>query len=398
MPLRPLRFLLLFVCAFACSASAQHAVGVRDVAWTNTTAQGTAVLTARVHYPAVNAGLNQLVLPRPNGWPTVVFLHGFGLIGNDYTELGNALARAGFIAVMSNTAQLGNLTQEYDGRALFTAVCAANRADPFFGSFDTTAIALLGHSMGGGNVANVLAHNPGYRCGLALAPVPPRTGNGALVGVPLGVVVGTGDATTPFLMNAQPFYQSLTAYRQIKFLHLLGPNCNHNDVAGLALTTAAHREVFAHVCDLAIAHLERFLLERAAALEDTIGENSRAVSQFVSLTHEFERPQIWTAEPLRMGHRVRLSMAGEPGLVGTIAALSQVGNPIATPLGTLRLDPSRAIVGVYGFVGPGRRFDYTMIVPNSPAFVGVRFSLQAFGNGRSGGPLLGNAIDLQIVH
>ncbi|MCA8963791.1 MAG: hypothetical protein H6838_03420 [Planctomycetes bacterium] len=393
---RHLPRLLLIVCTFAVAAMAQHAVGTRVVAWPNPTSLGSPVLTARVHYPAVTAGVNAPVLPRSNGWPTVVFLHGFALLGNDYHELGDELARAGFVAVMSNTAQLNNLTQEYDGRALFTAVCLANRCDALSGAFDVGAIGLVGHSMGGGNVANVLANNPGYRCGLSLAPVSPLAGRAALVHVPLGIIAGMGDSTTPLLLNAQPFYQSMTGYRQIKSLHLLSQNCNHNNVAGLLLTTAAHRAVFANARDLGVAFLRRFLLGQAAALEDTIGDHAKSGSQFVALTHEFERPQIWLAGPLRIGSRVRLSMAGEPGIAGTLAAFSQIPSPLPTPVGPLHLDPATTIVGVYSFVGTGRRYDYTMIVPNDPAFVGVSFSLQAFGNGRNGGPILGNAIDLCI--
>ncbi len=389
--------LLLAVCTFAGFATAQYAVGTRDVAWPNPTAQGSAVLSARVHYPAATTGVNVRVLPRVNGWPTIVFLHGFAMLGNHYGELGDELASAGFVVVMSNTAQLNNLAQENDGRALYAAVRNTDRCDAFVGAIDVDAIGLAGHSMGGGNVANVLANNPGYRCGLALAPVAPLAGRAALVDVPLGIIAGLGDSTTPVWLNAQPYYQSMTGYRQIKSLHLLSSYCNHNNVAGLQLTTTAHRAVFTNVRDLAVAFFQRFLLEQAGALEDTVGERAQAGSQFVALAHEFERPQIWTAGPLRIGHRVRLSMAGEPGLTGTLAAFSQVGTPLPTSVGLLRLDPATAIVGVYGFTGAERRYDFTMRVPNDPLFVGVTFSLQAFGYGRNGGPILGNAIDLCIV-
>ena len=142
-------------------AQTPYAVGTRDIALANTTGQGSSSLTARVHFPAATAGSNVPVLPQQGGWPVVVFLHGFLALGNNYAPVGNALAAAGYIAVMSNTMQFDNQGQEYDGRALYSALVTANgtAGGAFTGALDMGRAALVGHSMGGGNIANVLANN-----------------------------------------------------------------------------------------------------------------------------------------------------------------------------------------------------------------------------------------------
>ena len=122
---------LLPVLPLLCSLSSLQgplAVGTRDVSWSNSTGQGSSTLAARVLYPAATATTNAPILPQPGGWPTIVFLHGFAVLGNSYATLGANWAQQGFLVVLSNTMQFDNQGQEYDGRALFAALQAANTA------------------------------------------------------------------------------------------------------------------------------------------------------------------------------------------------------------------------------------------------------------------------------
>jgi pimeloyl-ACP methyl ester carboxylesterase len=387
---------LLTAAAVLPAQSQPYAVGVRDVAWPNPTGSGSSTLTARVHYPATTAGTNAPLLSRAGGWPVVVFLHGFAALGSFYGSLGDALAAEGHVAVMSNTAQFNNAGQERDGRALFSAAAAANQpgAGPFANALDVARVGLAGHSMGGGNVANVLADNPGYRCGLALAPVDARGANAASVTVPFSIVVGAGDATTPWQTFAQPLYQGLTAYTGLKHLYLLNDDCNHTNVAGLFVSGGAGAQVFARTRGTALAFFARFLRDEAAGLEDVLGVGARAEPRLVSLFVEIETPEVWPAAPVRTGTANRISVAAEPGPCGVLAALSFGSTP--TPFGELKLGIGSVFVACAGNASAERRFDWTFTLPSDPALIGARLPVQAYGAGRAAAFALGSATELVV--
>ncbi len=373
-------------------------VGSRDVAWSNPTGVGSGTLSARVLYPATAAGSGTPVLPQAGGWPVVVFLHGFAVLGNSYQPLGTDWAQQGCIVVLSNTAQFDNVGQEADGRALFAAIGIANAAaGPLQGAFDVQRIALAGHSMGGGNVANVLAQNPGYRGGVAIAPVPPRGNNGALVATPLGIVAGTGDTITPPASNATPYYQALTGYRGCKFLYLMNGDASHTNLAGLFVSGATATAVFQRSSAVAFAGLRHVLGTSPSALEPALGPAALAELRLVSLQQQFADPLVWTSAPLVLGASLRASVGMEPGLGGLAAAFAPPVGPLATPFGDLLLDPALAFVVSVGVVGNERRFDTPLVLSSDPALVGAPLSLQAIGPSVARPLQLGSAIGLVVL-
>jgi pimeloyl-ACP methyl ester carboxylesterase len=395
------RLAVLVLAAAAASLPAQSppfAVGRRDVGWTNTTGSGASTLSARVHYPATSGGTNTPILPRSGGWPVVVFLHGFAALGSFYGSLGDALAAEGYVAVMSNTSQFDNVGQERDGRALFSALTAAVNAagGPFENALDLGRVGLAGHSMGGGNTANVLANNPGYRCGFAFAPVDARTGNAAAVAVPFGIVVGTGDSTTPWQTTARPLYQGLTAYTGIKMLCVLNGDCNHTNVAGLFVSGSPGTEVFARTRDTALAFFARYLRGEAAGLEQVLGVSARAEPRLTALFAEVETPELWPAAPIRTATANRISVAAEPGACGVLAAPTFGSTP--TPFGELRLDAASAFLAFAGTASAERRFDATLVLPADPSLIGARLPAQAFGPSRDAAFELGSATELAVVN
>jgi dienelactone hydrolase len=399
MPRRLAPFLLgLGLVLSAAVAQPAFPVGVRDLVLPNTTGQGTSSLAVRVLYPATAVGTNTPLLARAGGWPTIVFLHGFALLGNSYGPLGTRWAERGFIVVLANTAQFDNLGQEADGRALFPALQAANSAPggPFAGGIDLARVALSGHSMGGGNVANVLASNPGYRCGFAFAPVPARGSNGALVTVPIGVVAGTGDTITPPATNAQPYYASLTAFAELKLLYLLNGDATHTNLAGLFLSGATATAVFQRAADVGLGFLRHALDLDPTGLEAALGPAALAEPRLVACDRAFARAQAWAAAPLAIGATVRASAGLEPGPAGLGAALAPLVAPVPTPFGALRLDPSLAFVLQAGLVGSERRLDVAIALPVDPTLVGATVALQAFGPTRTEPVWLGGAIELRI--
>lgn len=380
-------------------AQPPYPVGVRNVAWANTTGQGTASLAARVLYPATVAGNDTPLLPQAGGWPAIVFLHGFALVGNSYQPLGTRWAEQGFVVVLSNTTQFDNLGQEADGRALFPALAAANTAagGPFAGGIDLARVALTGHSMGGGNVANVFAANPGYRCGFAIAPVPPRGNNGALVAVPLGIVAGTGDTIAPPSSNALPYYQSLTGYAGVKFLYLMNNDASHTNLAGLFVSGASATAVFARSASVGLGFVQHGLDLSTTALDEVLGPPALAEPRLVSLDQEFATTQVWVDGPLQPGAAVRASAGMEPGIGGIAAAFALPIAPLPTPLGDLRLDPATAFVLQAGAVGSERRLDAPFALPNDPTLVGAALGLQSIGPTRTQPLWLGLAIGLVVA-
>ncbi|MEO6596520.1 MAG: hypothetical protein ABIP94_17350 [Planctomycetota bacterium] len=380
-------------------AQTSYALGTRDVSWTNSTGLGSTSLAARVLYPATTTATNAPLLPRASGWPTIIFLHGFAVVGNSYVPLATLWAQQGFVVVLSNTMQFDNQGQEYDGRALFGAAQLANNTvgSPFQGGLDLQRVALAGHSMGGGNVANVLANNPGYRSGFAIAPVPPRGSNGAMVTVPIGVVGGNGDTIAPPASNALPCYQSLTAFTELKFFCLLNNDATHTNLAGLFITGTASTAVFQRSASIGLGLLQHTLGVSAQALEQAIGPPVVNDPRLVSLSQSFANTQVWTNASLQLGTTVRASVGLEPGIGGIGAAFAPLVAPLPTPLGLLRLDPVTAFVLQAAVVGPERRADVTIVVPNDPTLVGAVVSLQALGPTTTQPLSLGGAIALAVT-
>lgn len=398
MPARQAIALALFAAA-PLLAQGPFAVGSRDVAWPNTTGSGAGSLTARVLYPATSAGANAPLLPQAGGWPVVVFLHGFAITGTSYVPLGTQWAQQGFVVVLSNTSQFDNVGQENDGRALFPAVVAANAAvgGPFQNGLDTARVALAGHSMGGGNVANVLRNNPGYRCGFAIAPVTPRDNNGALVTTPLGIVAGQGDTITPPGTNAAPYYASVSSFADLKFYYLLNGDASHTNLAGLFVTSTAGTAVQNRVASIGLGLFRHALGLSASGLDEVVGPPAQADTRLVSLQQEFARALPWTSAGLRLGTTVRASAGLQPGFGGLAAAGAPTIAPAPTPFGDLRLDPALAYLFLTGVADAGKRLDATIPVPNTPTLVGAVLALQAFGPAR-GEPLrLGGAVALTIT-
>lgn len=395
----PARFALGLLVASTLAAQTPYAVGSRDVAWPNTTGQGAASLTARVLYPATSAGSNAPLLPQPGGWPVVVFLHGFAITGSSYVPLGSQWAQQGFVVVLSNTSQFDNVGQENDGRALFPALGAANAVagGPFQGGLDTTRVVLAGHSMGGGNVANVLRINPGYRGGFAIAPVTPRDNNGALVTTPIGLVAGQGDTIAPAATYATPYYNSLTAFGDLKFYYLMNGEASHTNLAGLFVTTAAGTAIQNRVASLGLGLFRHVLGLAPNGLDDVVGPPAQADARLVSLQQQFARSLAWTSGGLRLGTTVRASAGMEPGLGGLAAAGGALVAPVPTPFGDLRLDPASAWLFAGGLVDTSRRLDASITVPNAPALLGAVVALQAFGPARNVPLQLGGALATAVV-
>jgi dienelactone hydrolase len=394
MPRTSLTVLAATALAAVVAAQAPHLVGRHDVAWPNVTGFGTPTLTARVYYPSPIGGPSAPVIPVDGGWPTLVFLHGYSLLGSDYAALGDDWARQGFVVVLLDTAQWTYIDQEHDGRAAYGALvdAATQTNDFFFGAFDTTRIALVGHSMGGGTLGLILGNNPGYRCGLALAPVSPGAGPAALVHVPFGLLVGAGDQVTPPDVFAAPYYDAVAPTSGLKFWYLMDHACDHMNLVGFS---GAQHPVYRRTTEVALGFLRHFLDLDPNGLDRCIGPAALADDGLRSLRFEVAEPRLWASGPFTRGRTVRVSLAAEEGLGGILAALSaSTGTP--TSVGTLLLDPASAFTWTSGAVSRSGRLDAYLWTPSSPLLLGTTVAFQAIGASTQTSLVLGSVAQFVV--
>jgi pimeloyl-ACP methyl ester carboxylesterase len=387
---------LLFAVALATVAvTAQQGrpVGTRSVAWPNPTAAGSPALAATVRYPAATPGVGVPMLTHPTGWPVVVLLHGFGLIGQDYGVFADALVRAGFVVVLPDTCQWDWDCQEADGRAMFPALANedADASSPFYSALDMHRVALVGHSMGGSSVGNILASNPGYRCGFTLAPVWAFGSNSSAIMVPFGIVVGSGDLVTSYASYALPYYTAVTNHGSVKLLYQLDTNCDHFNVAGLepAPWSTVTTSVFDRTVKVTRGFLQHCMGISPMGFETTIGLEALAEPMLVSLQQETVVPQVWMQKAFQIGQTTRVSVATH----GSLAVLMGAGNVmpgVPTPFGPLAIDLGSLFVMGVAVTSTRQRADIQVTMPADPLLIGVPIALQALAE-TPGTPTLSNA-------
>ncbi len=385
----------LLLSPLVAQAAAPFAVGVHHTRWPNASGLGTATLDVHLCYPSPTGGRDAPIEASPAGWPVIVLLHGYGLLGRDYVELGEAWAKHGFAVVLLDTAPWNYVDQTADGIAVFDAIATANATPGSFiaGAFDVARMALAGHSMGGGTLGLVLAVNPGYRCGLALAPVSPGAVVASRIAVPFGIVVGAGDTITPWQAFSRPYFDAASPRQGLKLLSVLGAQCDHLNLAGFS---GPQDPAFRRVVDLGVGFFRHFLLADAdaTALERCLGPIAQHAPA-IALHLQVVQPRVWAAARPRLGRTVRVSVAAEEGVCGVLVGPG-LARPVATPLGTLLLDPLHVSTFARGVATRDRRFDAFLTVPNDPTLVGSEIALQAIGPTPTSPLQLGAAATLTV--
>ena len=396
---------LLVTCALSVGALVgQQPVGQLNVSWPNPTGSGSPMLDACLHYPALSAGLNApMATPAtPSGYPLVVFLHGYGKLGDDYAAIGNTLAEAGYVAVMLNTAQWSHQLLLDDARAMFAALSnvSASAGGPLQSKFDMQRVGLLGHSMGGAVVALTLnvapsaaVANPGYKCGLGLAPVNPALMQaGTMVNVPFGIVSGQGDLLTPPAAHATPYYQAVTPIEGLKFHYEMGLACTHLNICGLKRQNPS---VFARTQKIINGFFGQFLQGSLSGLEAVLGMEGQGDPNLYALSVDTTVPQAWADSPLCIGQTTRVSIALEGGWGGLLGADSTAA-PTPTMVGTLLLDPASCFRLDEGPV-VADRYDVDIAVPSTSSLIGVTFAVQGAGATVQSQFTLGSALGFTVT-
>ncbi len=386
----------LALLTLASTAAAQpFAPGFRSDAFPNTTGQGSASLTARVYYPATSAGNGAPLVPPPaGGYPVMVFLHGFAALGSWYAPLGEALARAGFVTVMGDTAQFAAPTQVLDALATFAALQTASTQAGFYqGVLDMRRVGLCGHSMGGGSTLGVLARNPGFKLGISIAGVDAAAGAAAAT-VPLAFLHGTGD-TIVNVASADNNFGAATNYAGLKTLYVMDGSCTHTNVAGFFLANAIDQQVFARAATFIVGTCARFLQDSDTSLDRVLGLDARAEPRLARSSTQMRTPDLWRVDAPRLGTTVRLLGAGEPGAAVVLLAAGRANLP--TPIGDLLLDPLTLVVLPAIAIDGTRTATLALPIPPEPGLAGVTVAFQVAAPTRDAPIRLGRAIDMLIV-
>jgi predicted dienelactone hydrolase len=170
------------------------------------------------------------------GFPLVVFSHGSGGINTQSTTLMEALASHGFVVVSPN--HTGNtavdafftslvpfsqsvVDRPLDVSFVIDVMLASNASpdDPLFGRIDPTRIGVAGHSFGGYTALAMAAGgqdtpaDPRVRAIASIAPAAEIFSPGQLapIGIPVMILGGTLDTTTPIVPNStRPFEEMIS--------------------------------------------------------------------------------------------------------------------------------------------------------------------------------------------
>ncbi len=398
-------FLLAATCTLASLASGQ--VGWRDAEFPNPTDAGTPKLAARLYYPAFGSGQNAPLAPNSGGYPVVVFLHGFGGLGRFYPELGERLAEAGFIAVLSDTAQTEPQVQRDDGIALLPALAsAADQLGPIWsGAFDVQRAAICGHSMGGGNTIRVLAADVGYRTGVCFAPwAGPEVGPEApfsevyapSITTPLLIIHGEGDEQVGWTESSQPYFDGATGYSGLKVFARFGQSGTHSNVVRLSgIPTLIDRLVLQRSLDTVVGWLAATLTNEPRGLEQVLSDPLLEDPRVAQVQVTVREPQVWLDRVAVVGGSVGIRLAGQPGIAGLFVAAQPAFLP--TPFGPLLLDPA-STAGLNSTPIPASGPQQTLIgIPDDPALIGTSVWLQGATTTDGLGLRLSNLEELRVL-
>jgi hypothetical protein len=247
------------------------------------------------------------------------------------------------------------------------------------------ALALDGSATSGNGI-------PGYRCGLAVAPVFPGAPVAGVV-VPFGVVGGEGDQVTPYATHAVPYYNALQPATGIKFCYVMDPVCDHMNIVGLG---SMQPEVFARTTRIATGFLGRFLDSDTRGLEPVLGVDGVEDPHLSLLMREVVTPQIWSDLEMQSGQSTRISMVAEGGLCGMFAAADLSPWPLPTLIGELLVDPL-TLFPTNETVLTVERLDVLIEVPDLTSLIGASFALQAVGATIEHPCRLGSAIRFEVA-
>jgi len=270
----------------------------------------------------------------------------------------------------------------------------------FRGAFDMDNMGVLGHSMGGGVAGLVCVDdsvhpNPGFKVGLAIAPVFPGP-LVTLIRTPFGVLSGEGDPVTVEALHAEPFFDGLHPASGLKFHYSMGPACDHDSIVGINVVGGqVDQAVFSRSRKVATGFFRHFLARDPLGLHEVFGSPALEDANFDEVRRQAALPQAWADSLMRIGTPTRLSFTSEDGFGAMVASLGGVATPIATVLGELVLDPG-SMFTITETIITGQQLDVLMVLPYDASLVGLTFSLQGIGTTPTQQLRLGSPLTITI--
>lgn len=345
----------------------------RDFSLQNRTSSGSPVLQSRIYYPGLAAGQDQPLLPKAGGYPVYVFLHGNWSFGSQYPQIGEALAKRGYVCVLSDTAPGDGALQYLDGIAYYPSL-QAEALDPasfFHGALDMGRSAIGGYSMGGMNALRVLSANCGYSAGFAHAPgagtfYSQNEGQGCRK--PFAIVHGVGDTVVEWQSGYD--WWNYTRFTGQKFLYLMNGEVNHINV--ISFPTLADMQIFQRCMRVCLGFLDGTLKGEVKGFEEVYGGQARIEPRLQALHARAETPLLWT---LQNGRDYALRQVAEPGTTVMLAAATRGYQQ--TIAGALELDPYSVMIAFTRDVDGGRLMNEEYTIPFFAPLAGYRLQLQA---------------------
>jgi len=215
-----------------------YGAGFRTVTVTRDPGLGTGTFTALLYYPATASGAEAPFDAAGGPYPAISFGHGFLQQPTQYRDPMAHLATHGYF-VIASASETGlfpshqQFANDLRSSLSWLEQQNANPASAYFGTVNTSAFGLSGHSMGGGCSIVAAAADARVR---ALAPLAPAETNVSAIGAsaslacPVVFICGTQDTIVPTATNGQRMYDAARPARQLVSI-VGGFHCGFTDAS-----------------------------------------------------------------------------------------------------------------------------------------------------------------------
>jgi pimeloyl-ACP methyl ester carboxylesterase len=229
---RLVRLFILVTCTVATHAAAQDysqpgpfEAGYREV---TVTRPGGGTFGARLYYPATAPGEDATFDASEAPYPGVAFGHGFLQAVEQYQSTLEHLATWGYLVVAPRS-QGGffpshpQFAEDLLASLTYLETENADAGSVLFGSVETSAFALSGHSMGGGASILAASDDAGVRV-RALAPLAAADTNPSAIAampnvvMPVALIAGSEDSIVPTPSNSGAMYNNTAAPRALQVI------------------------------------------------------------------------------------------------------------------------------------------------------------------------------------
>jgi predicted dienelactone hydrolase len=163
---------------------------------------------------------------------------GFTATRSSLAWLAPRIASQGFVVFNIDTLTTSDQPAQR-GQELLAALDFLTKSSSVRGRIDTTRLAVMGHSMGGGGTLEAAKSRPSLKAAVPLTPWDLNR-NFAAVTVPTMIIGGQSDTIAPVRVHSIPFFTSLPTATDRAYLELAGashfaPNIPNSTISGFSV-------------------------------------------------------------------------------------------------------------------------------------------------------------------